>query len=137
MSTTITITVTVDGGNVSVSTATGGEKKAYKGGGNARRSNADEVIPPGGSSDPLPGKKGLTIGEAPMSDLTWWRDKIAAGLEADPDSRFYDSNKAQLDTITREIKRRENGGRSEEFSDDFGGGAASDDQIPFGPHTLP
>jgi hypothetical protein len=130
MSTTITITVTVDGNNVSVSTATGGEKKAYKGGGNARRSNADEVIPPGGSSDPLPGKKGLTIGEAPMNDLTWWRGKIAAGLDADPDSRFYDSNKAQLDAITREIKRRENGGADVVDTSDYGAATAGDD-LPF------
>ena len=107
MSTTITITVTVDGGNVSVSTATGGEKKAYKGGGNARRGNADEVIPPGGSSDPLPGKKGLTIGEAPMNDLTWWADKIEGGL--DESSRFYESNVAQLEAIRFEIKRRTGG----------------------------
>ena len=98
------------------------------------------MLPPGGSSQPMPGKKGqegLTIGEADMNDLTWWADKIAAGLRSDPDSRYADKNREDLDALRAEIARRE-GGSQDDFGGGGSGGAGDDDgNIPFAPHTLP
>lgn len=110
---TITITITVEGGNVTVSTVgAGATSRPAQGGARGKGRRSNEVIPPGGSSQPMPGKKGqegLTIGEADMNDLTWWADKIAAGLRSDPDSRYADKNLEDLDALRAEIARREGG----------------------------
>jgi hypothetical protein len=125
---TITITITIDGGNVSVSTAGGGSAKS---GGKSRRSN--EAIPPGGSTRLMPGKKGkdegLTLGEASMDDLTWWADKIASGLRDDPNSRYADKNRDDLAELKREIARR-TGGVSDEPGE-YGPESDDEQSIPF------
>jgi hypothetical protein len=125
-----TITITIDGDNITVSTGSGGSGKA--------RAPSGEVIPPGGSSRPFPGKKGqagLTVGQAEMSDLVWWRDKIDADLGNDPRSKFADKNREDLAALRSEIDRRQNGGGDPgDFSHN---GGSNDDSIPFGPHTLP
>lgn len=124
-----TITITIDGGNVTVNTSGGGGGKSRKPSG--------EFIPPGGSGQPMPGKKGqagLTIGQAEMADLVWWRDALPGNID-DPDkARFRDRNREDLDALRAEIARREGGSQ-----DDYGGsgGAGGDDEIPFSPHTLP
>ena len=133
MSTTITITITVDGDKVSVSTATGAAKPA-----GARRS---EPLPKttgalctwGDVYLDAPGKKGGIIHDMADKDLSWWRDALTANI-ADPDkSRFAEKNRSQRDGIETEMHNRANGGGY----DGLGGGAASDDNIPFAPHTLP
>ncbi len=120
-----TITITIDGDNITVSTGAGGGGKV--------RAPSGEFIPPGGSTRLMPGKKGqagLQVGQAEMSDLTWWRDNCAASID-DPDkARFRDKNRDDLEAMEFEIARRSGG------ADDTGGGAV-DDQIPFGPWTLP
>lgn len=122
---TITISIDVpDGATVNVGTSNGGMQKPT---GKARRDDANEVIPPGGSTDPLPGKKGLTIGQAPRNDLLWWADKIAAGLRSDPNSRFADSNREQLAAIEHEMERR----ASSTGSPAFDSPPPEDDDIPF------
>ena len=115
-----TITITIDGDNITVSTGAGGSGKA--------RAPSGEIIPPGGSTRPFPGKKGqagLTVGAAEMNDLTWWRDKISADLNNDPRSKFADKNRGDLDALEAEIARRSGGNGT--VSDD----ALSDDDIPF------
>ncbi len=125
---TITITITIDGDNITVNTSGGGST--------TRRKPSGEAIPPGGSTRRFPGKKGqegLTVGQAEMSDLVWWSEKIDKDLRSDPNSRFADKNREDLDALRAEMARREGGSQ-----DDFGGGGAGgDDDIPFAPHTLP
>lgn len=131
MATTITITVTVDGGNVIVSTATGGG--TAKSGKAAPPPKAHGALcTTGDIYQPAPGKKGGIIHEMAQRDLEWWRDALTANI-ADPDkSRFRDKNQDQLDGVETEMHLRATGGAA-----DGGGSAADMGDIPFAPHTLP
>lgn len=127
---TITITITIDGDNVTVNTSGGGST--------TRRKPSGEAIPPGGSTRRFPGKKGqegLTVGQAEMSDLVWWSAKIDKDLRNDPDSKFADKNREDLDALRAEMARREGGGGH--GGGGGSGGAGGDDEIPFMPWTLP
>lgn len=106
--TTITITITIDAGD-GARVSAGGGTTAAKGTTRAHRGDSDEFIPPGGSTEPMPGKKGkdgLTIGEAPGNDLEWWSGKIESDLAQDPGSRYADSNRAKMMAMRAEQRRR-------------------------------
>lgn len=108
MSRPTTITITIDAGDgARVSVGSGGA--AAKGGGKSSRRDDGEFIPPGGSTEPMPGKKGkegLTIGNAPGNDLEWWSGKIENDLAQDPESRYADSNRSKMMAMRREQQRR-------------------------------
>jgi hypothetical protein len=55
----------------------------------------------------MPGKKGGTVAEAEYDDLVYWRGKVAAGLEADPNGKYAANNRKQLAMIEAEIAARD------------------------------
>lgn len=58
---------------------------------------------------PFGKSKGLEIAEAPTDDLEWLRDRVAAKLVEEPDSRFAASNRALVAEIDAELAGRSGG----------------------------
>ena len=96
-----TITITIDGEHITVSTGSGGGA-----GGSYAKAKSNEAIPAGGSPRQMPGRSGLAIGEAPMKDLEYWQGHITKSLDNEPSGRFAGKNREDLDAIGVEIDRR-------------------------------
>lgn len=62
----------------------------------------------------MPGKKGGTVAEAEYDDLVYWRGKVAAGLDADPNGKYAANNRKQLAMIEAEIAARDDTTSSDE-----------------------
>ena len=140
MSTT-TITITIDHATGAVTTRTGGAAPRPRSEPLPRATGT--LRTDGNTSIPRPGRKGGNVCDAEDKDLEWWRDKIAAGLAAEPDGRYAANNSNQLAAIETEMARRQGGGADDFPPDDFGtggrgtGGGGNDDDIPFGRWDLP
>ena len=145
----ITITIEVEDGKMSIDM--GGAKtqqRPAQGGARGKGRRSNEAIPPGGSTQLLPGKKGrdegVTIGEASMNDLEWWSNKLENGLRDDPHGKYADRDGDDLRALRAEIARRTGGGEGgapdDGFPPDYFGspsGGGGGDDIPFAPWTLP
>lgn len=70
---------------------------------------------PAGERVKMPGKKGGFVDEADDDDLSWWENKLATDLQAEPNSRFADTNRKQLAAIRAERDARAKAAAADQY----------------------